>query len=74
MFCVNTIAGALSCVDAYGVGGVPLQARVVDPVEVLEGALRHHPDLVLAEEELVHLEPVLGVVVRYLFDHVVGQV
>ncbi len=55
-------------------GGVGLQAGVVDPLKVPEGALPQHPDLVLAEQELVHLELVLGVVVRHLLDHVVGQV
>ncbi len=55
-------------------GGVSLQAGVVDPEEVLEGALAHQADLVLAQDQLIHLEPVLGVVVRHLRDHVVGQV
>jgi hypothetical protein len=64
----------LSAVLAYGVGGVALQAGVVDPEEVLEGALAHEADLVLAHEQLIHLEPVLGVVVRHLCDHVVGQI
>jgi hypothetical protein len=65
---------SLSAVLAYGVGGVAFQAGVVDPEEVLEGALAHEADLVLAQEQLIHLEPVLGVVVRHLRDHVVGQI
>jgi hypothetical protein len=70
----NKTALSLSAVLAYGVGGVSLQAGEVDPEEVLEGALAHEADLVLAQDQLIHLEPVLGVVVRHLRDHVVGQV